>query len=111
MAKLKQRNLPDTDHAARYCPFVTLLSDGSVSGTAFCLKIGEEYLSINWLEVIKKNGLSNQLRMVRKIWAKKNLKGKGSKIARLNVGKSKKCVEDGTSKSRSVNFDPVNNSV
>ena len=104
MAKSKQRNIPDAEHTARYCPFTTLLRNGRPSGTAFCLRPKEEYLSISWLEAISTNGLHDQLKGLRKIWKKKPLKGRGSKIARLNVGKSKNLVQNETKKTRSVDF-------
>ncbi len=60
--------------------------DGTISGTAFRLRPGETYLSVNWLEHL---GLQDRLAVVGEVWrvlsTKRNI-GATAKLAVLNVG-------------------------
>ena len=42
--------LPADDHIVRYVKPIAVEADGTANGAAFCLRTGEEGLSVNWLE-------------------------------------------------------------
>jgi hypothetical protein len=46
---MKGQSIPDSEHVARYCKASTI-ENSAVQATAFMLRTGEEYLSVNWLE-------------------------------------------------------------
>ncbi len=78
--------IPPSDHVARYCPGSTIAPGGRVSGTAFRLRAGEEYLSVNWLEFFNLPSRAHQIAEVRRILDTKLTLGRTAKIAVLNVG-------------------------
>ena len=83
--------LPDSDHVSRYCPPKTI-DNGDILATAFMLKSGEEYLSVNWLESLKVSGRDAQLAEVRRCIRLKL--GATARLAVLNVGSSREYVRE-----------------
>jgi len=95
---MKSDPIPDTNHVSHYCGGSHVKPDGSISGVAFRLrdlngKI-EEYLSVNWLEFLRKDDRKSEIDEIRKIFSiKLNRLGSKSKIAVLNVGKTRSHVK------------------
>ena len=90
---MKGQQIPDADHVARYCRASTV-EDGEISAAAFMLRHGEEYLSVNWLEELKRPNRATQIRVLRELYARKfNRVGAGARIAILNVGVLRTNVE------------------
>ena len=56
--------VPDSDHVARYCKPSSVDEDLPVL-TAFLLREGEEYISVNWLEHFGMQGLNAAVGHVR----------------------------------------------
>lgn len=79
-------SLPSQDHTARYCPRSRLLEDGTVSGTAFYLRPGEPYVSVEWLECLNQPTRRHEIRMVVGILAQKLRIKASAVIAVSNVG-------------------------
>ena len=46
---MKGDKIPDQDHVARLC-WPSKIENGEIQATAFHLKLGEDSLSVNWLE-------------------------------------------------------------
>ncbi len=80
------KHLPIEDHAARYCPGSKLSENGEVSGTAFHLRQGEPYVSVEWLEYLNLPSRDDEVRGIADILAHKLRLGASAKIAVLNVG-------------------------
>jgi len=79
-------SLPSQDHTARYCPRSRLLEDGMVSGTAFYLRAGEQYVSVEWLECLNQPTRRHEIRTVVGILAQKLRIKASAVIAVTNVG-------------------------
>ncbi len=80
--------IPEADTVSRYCS-VTRLSElnGKPLGTAFQLRKGEPYISVNWLEFFADLSKEQQIDEVRAVLAKKMRKiGSTARLALLNVG-------------------------
>ena len=83
---MKGDKIPNHDHIARYCKPITA-EDGQIQATAFMVRIGEEGLSVNWLEFLNCSSRENEIAELRKIYSRKfNKVGMSAKIAVLNVG-------------------------
>ncbi len=83
---MKGQTVPDSDHVGRYCKGSTVES-GEISAAAFMVREGEEYLSVNWLEELKRSGRASQISDLQKLYAMKfNRVGASARIAILNVG-------------------------
>lgn len=84
--------VPNRDHIARLCGGSHVNEDDSISGTAFRLREisgqTEEYLSVNWLEFLKKKNRAEEIAKIQEILAAKLPRGIGTRarIAVLNVG-------------------------
>ncbi len=89
---MKNQLIPDIDHVARYCRASTV-EDGEISAAAFMLRQGEEYLSVNWLEELKRPDRATQIRGLQELYARKLRVGAGARIAILNVGALRTNVE------------------
>lgn len=83
--------LPDEDNVVRYVR-PGLVDDGTVDGSAFVLRPGEEALSVNWLECFE-GTVSEQVDQVR-AHVHLNLRPNGV-LARLNVGDGKTAASSG----------------
>ena len=83
---MKGDRVPDSDHIARYCRGSSVESDGTINRMAFRIRKGEEYLSVNWLEFLKKPSREEEIDEIRKVLQKKLTLGSRSRIAVANVG-------------------------
>ena len=72
---MKGQAIPDSDHVGRYCKASTV-ENGEISAAAFMMRETEEYLSVNWLEVLKSPSRASQIRDLQELYTKK-LKGWG----------------------------------
>ena len=78
--------VPDADHVARLCGGSHIREDGSVAATAFMLRPGETYLSVNWLEHLGLVDRASQIAEIRRVLSSKRSIGATAKISVLNVG-------------------------
>ncbi|MBE7445517.1 MAG: hypothetical protein HS132_09815 [Planctomycetia bacterium] len=105
---MKSDKIPDQNHIARYCK-PTQVSDGRIQATAFMLRVGEESLSVNWLEFLNCSSRESEITEVRKIYSKKLNIGLHAKIAILNVGevRQKVLTESPDGRNLEVIHDPL----
>ena len=99
--------IPDSDSVARHCPFGTLDPETSMpTARAFTIRsdIGEESLSVNWLEYLAPNNPTAGLDALRESPPRRF--GGQSKLAVLNVGDSKQLIADDLGITLSVVHDP-----
>ena len=82
---MKGQAIPDAEHVARYCK-PTTIDEGEIQATAFMLREGEAYLSVNWLEKLKSPGRISQIRDLQELYTKKLKVAATAQIAVLNVG-------------------------
>lgn len=82
---MKGEAIPDSDHVGRYCGARTV-DNGEISAAAFMLRDTEEYLSVNWLEELKRSDRITQIRELQELYAKKLKVGATARIAILNIG-------------------------
>ena len=96
---MKNQVIPNSDHVARHCKASTA-PDGEIQATAFLLREGEEFLSVNWLEELKCPDRTSEVRALQNLYARKMTRvGAGARIAILNVGRIVTKVEnDGVDK-------------
>lgn len=78
-------HLPFHDCTGRYCPGSTILEDGRVSPTAFHLRPGESYLSVEWLEFFNQPTRADEIRKVVEILSTKLRIGASAQIGVTNV--------------------------
>jgi hypothetical protein len=67
--------IPGEHHLARHCGGSKLREDGMPAAAAFSLRDGEDYLSVNWLEITGRDTADEQIACVRG-----HLVAKGRKI-------------------------------
>ena len=53
---MNENDLPDNAHVVRYVKPTSRHEDGSVDGSAFRLRSGDNGLSVNWLEYFSDSG-------------------------------------------------------
>ena len=82
---MKGDKIPDQHHISRYCKS-THTSDGQIQATAFMLRLGEERLSVNCLELLNCSSREGEIVQLRTIYASKLSVGARAIIAILNVG-------------------------
>ena len=75
--------LPDRDHMVRYVG-LTGVRDGKVDRAQFCLRPGEDGLSVNWLECFDHPTNEQQIAAVRRVIHRRL--GRQAVFAELNVG-------------------------
>ena len=80
-------NLPDDAHVVRYVKPTSRHEDGSVDGSAFRLRPGDNGLSVNWLECFVNLAKAQQLDEVRRL-SRLTMKRRGC-LAELSVGATK----------------------
>jgi len=85
---MKGQVIPDSDHVARYCKASTV-EGGEVQATAFMLRDGEEYLSVNWLEDLNCSDRKREIHALQDLYSRKLSVGATARIAILNVGVSR----------------------
>jgi len=84
---MKGDAISDGDHIARLCGGARLDEDGHVTGACFLLRAKEEYLSVNWLELLARNDRAAQLAGVRQALSGKGMMlGSSARLAVLSVG-------------------------
>ena len=80
-------DLPDGAHVVRYVKPTSRHEDGSVDGSAFRLRSGDNGLSVNWLEYFSDLTRAQQLDAVRKL-SRLTMRKRGC-LAELGVGATK----------------------
>ncbi len=101
---MKGEIIPDAHHVSRLCGGSHIREDGTISATAFRLRPGESYLSVNWLEQL---GLASRQAEVSEIWrvlATKRKIGASARLAVLNVGSAREIVTGLTDEPRRLSF-------
>ena len=83
---MKGDRVPDSDHIARYCRGSSVESDGTINRMAFRIRNEEGYLSVNWLEFLKKPSREEEIDEIQNVLRKKLTLGSRSRIAVANVG-------------------------
>jgi hypothetical protein len=96
---MKNQPLPDQDQISRYCRGGSVSSDGKVTGASFLPKPDEDYISVNWLELLDLPDRSAEISEVRGVLTTKLRLGATALVSVLNVGEVKSHVyersEDG----------------
>lgn len=92
---MKGEIVPDEDHVTRLCGGSHVREDGSIAATAFKLRPGEAYLSVNWLEVLGLPTRQAATEEVRRVLATKRTVGSTARLAMLNVGRSRDVARQG----------------
>jgi hypothetical protein len=107
---MKGDKIPDQDHIARLC-LPKNISDEQIQATAFIVRVGEESLSVNWLEFLKCLNRQSEIAGLRKTYPAKLNVGAKAKIAVLNVGKvcQKVLTESPDRRNLKVLHDPQSN--
>jgi hypothetical protein len=83
---MKGDTIPDQHHVARLCK-PTQAPEGQIQPTAFMLRPEEEYLSVNWLEILNCSCRDSEINGLRQLYSRKFLSvGAGARITVLNVG-------------------------
>lgn len=88
--------VPDTDHVTRLCGGAQINEDGLPEATAFLLRVGEEFLSVNWLEHLSLANRDEEIAEVLRVLGTKRKVGATAKLALLNVGAARIAVREGT---------------
>lgn len=83
---MKGDRVPDSDHISRYCRGSSVESNGTINRMAFRIRNEEEYLSVNWLEFLKKPSREEEIDEIQNVLRKKLTLGSRSRIAVANVG-------------------------
>ena len=87
--------LRDEHHVVRYIRPTLVWEDGSVDGSAFRLRAGENGLSINWIEHFGDQTKALQLEQIRRL-SRITMRPRG-RLAELNVGTTKRKTRDAAS--------------
>ncbi len=83
---MRGNRIPDENHVARLC-WPGTIEDGQVTASSFYLRLGEDGLSVNWLEHFKSPNRESELVEVRKVYTAKELNIRPrARIAVLKVG-------------------------
>lgn len=82
---MKGDRIPKRDNIARFCR-PRYAPDGKIQATAFMLRMNEESLSVNWLEILNCPNRENEILEIQRIYSKKLSVTVKAKIAILNVG-------------------------
>ncbi len=97
--------IQDSDHVSRYCkPRSLSPSTGLPTGASFMLRDDETYLSVNWLEYLKKTSRVQEIEEVRRIFAKKFNVASTGMFAVVNVGNTRNFVKNESNDSRQLQF-------
>lgn len=89
---MKPAAIPGRHHVLRYCRPKQVV-DGTVTMSAFLLRPGEEFLSVNWLEFFGDIAAEAQVEKVRVDMRKSLTLSAGGRFARVNVGEVTKRIE------------------
>ena len=93
--------VPDSDHVSRLCK-PSHIVDGVPAATAFKLRAGEKYLSVNWLEYLALSDRPSAIAEIRRVLNAKLTISARAKIAILNVGTLRDAVRNSTGTSLRV---------
>lgn len=100
---MKGDRVPDKDHIARYCGGAKIDEDGNVTGPCFELRSEEEYLSVNWLELLHSTNRTTQLEALRDVFTSKGMRlGATAKFAVHQVGKIREHIRSETTDVREL---------
>ena len=83
---MKGDHLPFGHHTARYCSGTRLTTKGFAAPTAFHLRPGESYLSVQWLEYLNQTDRWSEIQEIINFLSRDMRLGSTAKIAVLNVG-------------------------
>ena len=89
--------VPDPHHVTRLCGGSHVREDGTIAATAFKLRPGESYLSVNWLEFLALPNRELGLAEVRRVLGSKRTIGRASRLAVMNVGHVRNVVRQESS--------------
>lgn len=78
--------LSEIHHVARYCSGTKLSENGNPAPTAFHLRPGESYLSVQWLEYFNQQDRVGEVRKAVKALDRYMQLGATAKLAVMNVG-------------------------
>ncbi len=82
---MKGQAVPDSNHVARYCR-ASSVDSGEIQATAFMMRENEPYLSVNWLEELKRPDRKDEIRELQLLYSRKLRVCATARIAVLNVG-------------------------
>jgi len=100
MSLARVATIPDHDHILRYCR-PRQMENGTVTMSAFLLRPGEEFLSVNWLEFFGGDIATDvQVERVREDTSKSLKLSANGRFAKINVGEVKGCIDDAGVKHR-----------
>ena len=99
--RMKGDTIPEEDNIARLCAPKTA-PDGVIQATAFMLRMGEESLSVNWLEVLNCISRETEIAEIQNVYSSKLTIGMRAKLAVLNVGEVRDKVRTESSDSRDL---------
>ena len=98
--------LPDVDHLARYCKPSTIDESGQPMASAFAIRHGEDYLSVNWLEYFDSRPGVAIYEVREALIGKAFQLRQGGRFAVLNVGVVKTAVKRHLGRSLHINHLP-----
>ena len=102
--------LPEDDHISRYCKPSAIAESGLPLASAFGLRQGEEYLSVNWLEYFRLPELSAAVEKVREAFRSKGYQVRpNGRFVVLNIGAAKRMVFEGVRCVLRINHHPLAN--
>ena len=112
---MKNEPLPDRDHVARYCKPSAVDGRGLPTASAFTVRAGENYLSVNWLEHFgvgdRSGGMGKIDLAVDQVRATLHSKGfqlrPNGRFALLSVGGVKAAIRRVLGRSLHINHLPV----
>lgn len=105
--------LPDRDHVSRYCKPSTVGERGQPMASAFAIRSGEGYLSVNWLEHFREPvgepaGTEAALDHVRETLRSKGFRLRSNgRFALLNIGTVKTTIRRTFGRSLHINHLPL----
>ena len=101
-------DLSDGDHVSRYCKPSSVGADGLPLTSAFRLKPGEDYLSVNWLQYFGSPHLADAVERVREVFRHTGygLRPNG-RFAVLHIGSAKNAVAAAVGRSGRVEHLPL----
>lgn len=85
--------VPDAHRIARFCRPKQVERD-EILGAAFLPRVGEPYLSVNWVEFLDLGTEQAELQELRTLYGRKFQVGAGARIAILNAGHLRSWVRE-----------------
>jgi hypothetical protein len=84
--------IPDQHHVTRLCGGSHIREDGTIAATAFKPRLGEAFLSVNWLEVLALSDRLTGIEEICRVLGTKRRIGATAQLAILNVGQARQAV-------------------